>query len=95
MEYDSGLDEEDIPYVDNTIGDSRNMIHIYVAAVNKTKDIHIPNVQIPFQNLQNNGRMWRVFSANYSFHKFSVPGDSKLGFVSQLLFLSNYFCSIL
>ena len=79
MEYESGLEEEDMPYVDNTIRDSRNMIHIYVAAVNKTKDIHIPNVQIPLQSLENNGRMWRVFSANYSFHNFSVPGDSSLG----------------
>ena len=48
------MEDEDFPYIDSTIKDTRGLIHVYVAAVNKTSEVHIPNVQFPLlQDLDN------------------------------------------
>ena len=57
------------------------LIHVYVAAVNTTSDIDIPNVKLPLTDLDTErDRKLRVFAANYSFHHLdlAVPGESQL-----------------
>ena len=82
MENDCGMEDEDFPYIDSTIKDTRGLIHVYVAAVNKTSEVHIPNVQFPLlQDLDNDmGHRWRIFAANYSFQELGlgVPGQENI-----------------
>lgn len=87
MENDCGMEDEDFPYIDSTIKDTRGLIHVYVAAVNKTSEVHIPNVQFPLlQDLDNDmGHRWRIFAANYSFQELGlgVPGQENIRNVSN------------
>ena len=73
MEYECGLGEDDFPYIDTSIKDSRGLITVLVAAVNSTTEVNIPNVQLPLSGLESdNGRKLRIFTANYSFSKLNL-----------------------
>ena len=93
MENECGMEEKHFPYQAN-LTDTYNLTTLYVAAVSHFSELNLTNVILPSLPSEE-GRKWKVFSANYSFllHNLTVPGGDSISVESkegeELAFLSQ------
>jgi len=83
IENECGFKEANLPYIDNSTKDSRDLISVYMAVMTKQNvsdgEMDIPGFTLPeFVNITEN--IWKVYSANYSFQAngLEIPGETNI-----------------